>query len=514
MYELLIKNGYIMDGTGEAPYLADIGLRAGKIACIGKGLSGGKQVIDAGGLAVTPGFIDAHSHSDNRVLSYPDQKEKLEQGITTSVGGQCGSSPAPVDPSAAGFPVEGFGMSTDVYRTMGTFLDTLRTQPLGANLAVLVGHNALRRTVMGMENRAPTRAELEKMADYLREGISRGARGLSFGLTYTPGSFAGTEELSYLATVAAQCGGVVSAHIRDEGFRLTEACEEFLHVIRQSGARGVVSHHKAIFRENWGKVNTTLDMIDKANAGGCDVYMDTYPYTASSTSLYARFIPPAFCDGGTEALLRRLKEPAVRQKLREAGIRRFGEEESFDWVVISCCPKLPQYVGMPLNEIAKERGQDPYDVIFDLIVENENNCTASFFLMCEEDLEKVLSHPRCMICTDSGVETGRAFYHPRLRSAFPRALGRYARERGTVTVQEMVRKMTGLPAQVYGLEGKGLLKEGFDGDLCVFDPQKIRDAGDHTNCRLAPEGLRYVLVGGQVVAENAVYNGNRNARFL
>lgn len=303
MYDLIIQNGRIIDGTGQQPYFADLAIKDGKIACIAKSIAGGKKTIDAGGLTVTPGFIDSHSHSDSAILKFPDQVEKAEQGITTSIGGQCGSTKAPIGITHKAYDVGSFGKSTQVYKTMGSFLDIAKDVPLGSSLATFVGHCALRNAVIGPYNRPPSREELKKMGELLREGIAHGALGVSFGLAYAPSCFAQTDELIYLAKVAAACGGMVSAHIRDEGDQLIEACQEFIEVIKASGARGVFSHHKAMYKENWGKVNVTLGMIDKANREGCDIYCDTYPYTASDTTLSARFIPKEYHSGGALALV-------------------------------------------------------------------------------------------------------------------------------------------------------------------------------------------------------------------
>ena len=505
MYDLIIKNGTVIDGTGSPSFYADVAIKDGKIARIGRNLTGSEKTIDATGLTVTPGFIDSHSHSDLSLLTYPEQIEKAEQGITTSMGGMCGDSPAPLPKGSNG---------NEIYKTMGSFLEAAKKVDLGSSHAAFVGHGNLREAVMNRENRAPTPEELEQMGNLLRDGIEHGARGLSIGLIYTPGSFANTDEVVYLAKIVAEYGGVVSSHIRDEGYQLVRAVEEFIDIIKASGARGVISHHKAMYRDNWGKIHTTLRMIDEANAEGYDIYCDVYPYIASHTSLYARFIPKEYCAGGNDALVERLKDPAVREKIRAFNIERFGPNDDLSWGFVARCSRCPQYVGLRLNEIAQKLNKDVYDVIFDIIIESKNNCGVCFFLMCEEDVETVMAHPRCMICTDSGVRGTSSYCHPRLRGSFPRTLGRYVRERKVVSLPEMIRKMTAMPAAVYNLRGKGLLKEGFDADICIFDADKIIDRCDFTNCHERAEGLNYVLVGGQVTVENAVYNGTRAGKLI
>lgn len=498
MYDLIIQNGSILDGTGSPSFYADIGIKDGKITKIARNLSGAKETLDAAGLTVTPGFIDSHSHADTSLLPFPDQIEKVEQGITTAIGGNCGSSAAP----------------SSAYPTMGAFLDTVKQIPLGSNHATFVGHGTIRYAVMGSENRAPTQEELKKMGDLLREAIEHGALGVSFGLIYAPGSFAETDELVYIATEAAKYGGLVSAHIRDEGYQLYRSCEEFIHVIKSSGARGVLSHHKAMYRDNWGKVHHTLQMIDQANTDGFDIYCDTYPYTASHTSLYARFIPKEYVAGGNEALCKNLSNQTIREKIRQLNTEKFGANDDLSWCLVVSGTNLAEYIGLRLNEIAALRKQNVYDTIFDLIIQSNNNCHCCYFLMCEDDLKTVIAHPRCMICTDSGVRGNSTAYHPRLRGSFPRALGQYVRDWGVVTLPEMIRKMTAMPAAVYGLTGKGLLKEGFDADICIFDPNRIRDRADFTSCHARAEGLRWVLVGGKIAVKNSIYTGVKAGRIL
>ncbi|MBQ4323554.1 MAG: D-aminoacylase [Clostridia bacterium] len=516
MYDLVIKNGKIIDGTGNPPYLSDIAISEGKIRRIAKGIEGGSKVIDAAGLVVTPGFIDSHSHSDNAMLEYPDQTEKIEQGITTSIGGQCGSSLAPiskdVDPATAKW-VGDFGKSTDIYRTMGAFLEIGKDVPLGSNLVTFVGHGSLRRATMGIENRAPSKEELDEMKELLRDGLEHGAIGISFGLFYTPGCYAQTEELIELAKVVAEYKGMIAAHIRDEGDFLAKSTEEFIRVVRESGVgKGVISHHKSLGMENWGKVTHTLRMIDEANEEGLEIYCDVYPYTAYNTGLSAEFIPKELRADGFDGLAKIFADPDERAKLIK-GIRdKNGNDMSR--VLITGCRFHPEYDGKSVPEIAKMNGRDECETILDLIRDSGDNCDASFFGMCEEDVETVLAHKRAMICTDSSIAKGRLVYHPRLCGTFPRVLGRYVRERKVTSLPEMIRKMTSLPATVYELKSKGLLAEGFDADLCIFDPKKIIDRAEYTDCSKKAEGLNYVILSGEVVVENAVYNGKRMGKLI
>lgn len=509
MYDLVIKNGKIIDGTGNPSYFADIAVKDGKIARIGKAIEGGARVIDAAGLVVTPGFIDSHSHSDNAVFAFPDQTEKIEQGITTAVGGQCGSSLFPVTRDLTpenDAPIGEYGRTSEVLKNGSSYFRVASTVPQGSNLVTLVGHGALRKAVMGMENRPSTPEELEKMKALLRDALEAGALGLSFGLIYTPGVYAQYEEMLELAKVAGEYHAVVSAHIRGESSNLIRATEEFLSIVRSAKVRGVLSHHKASGKENWGKVTHTLRMLQEANDEGYEVYCDVYPYIASHTSLAATFVPSELHALGVTKVL---ADPAQRAKIREWILGKWGSNDDFGWIQIAMCKGYPDYEGLRIPEIAKRHGKDVYETIFDMIHDSDNACSACYFTMCEEDVKTVMAWERTMIGTDSSVARGNKVYHPRLRGTFPRVLGKYVREEGVTTLTEMIRKITSMPATVYGLRSKGQLHEGFDADICIFDAEVIIDRAEFTACWQRAEGLKYVLLGGEVVVEDAVYNGKR-----
>ncbi|NLD87247.1 MAG: D-aminoacylase [Clostridiales bacterium] len=515
MYDLTIKNGTVLDGTGAEGFIADVSVKDGKIAFIGKCDCEASEVIDAAGLTVTPGFIDSHSHSDSAMLVNPDQKEKIQQGITTCIAGQCGSTPAPIGKDLAPFEiyqVDSFGLNTDVFRTMGSFLDLVRDIPQGCNIATFVGHSALRRAAMGMENREPTEKELEKMRSLLRDGMEHGAVGVSFGLIYTPSCYSKTPELIELAKVSVSYGGLVVAHIRDEGDYLIEAVEEFISIIRASGAKGVISHHKSSGKRNWGKVKTTIKMIEKASEEGLDIYCDVYPYNASHTTLHSHFIPAEYHTGGPAGIVKLLSDNDMRQKLKE--INRKDQGNNYDWIQITLCTGYPEYQGLRIPEIAKLHGTDQLDAVFDMIRDSNTRCSACYFTMCEEDVETVIAFPRSMIGTDSGIAGASKVFHPRLVGTFPRALGRYSRQRGVVSLPEMVRKMTSLPAYVYNLETKGKLQVGFDADICIFDADRIIDRAEFTDCSRKADGLNYVLLNGKVVVKDAVFLGDRQGKVL
>lgn len=498
MYETVIKGAWILDGTGAEGYVADVALRDGKIAKIAETVSGGQRIIHAQGLTLTPGWIDSHSHQDLSLCQQPEAAEALEQGITFCVGGHCGSSAAPKYMDGTELSVAGY-------------LDQLQARQPSVNLALFTGHNNLRRLVIGTENRAATPEELAKMQQILAKSLEEGAIGLSFGLTYAPGCYAGTSEMCALAETVRQYGGVLTAHIRNEGDRLLESVEEFLSVVKASGCPGVISHLKAADRANWGKVRDALAMVDQANAEGARVFADAYPYCASRTSLPSRFVPAMFHPAGTTDILPLLDDPGFCKKLKAWATEKWGDDLS--WVLVTDCPQFPQHQGLDMNQIAEKMGYaDRYDAVYRLIRSTGGNVKACFFMMCEEDVRYVLAHPMAMVCTDSGAYRAGTPYHPRLRGSFPRVLGTYVRRDKVATLPEMIRRFTSLPAQVYGLTGKGRIAEGYDADLCLFDSKTICDTSDYANHSAPNKGLAYVFVGGKIAVENNKATGIRNGK--
>jgi len=493
LYDLIIKNATVIDGTGKDGYVSDVAVKDGKIARIAPKIDGNADIIDAKGLTLSPGWIDSHSHSDRSILTYPNQKEKIEQGITFSIAGQCGSSQAP---------------NRDGERLIGMkeYLEMADQTPQGSSSLMLIGHGSVRKAVLGNEKRDPTPNELEEMKRLLRESMEEGALGMSLGLFYVPGSYAKTDEAIELAKVVKEYDGILAAHIRDEGDFLIEAVKEYLTIIKESGCRAVFSHHKSGYRQNWGKVKESLALIDEAVSEGYEIYVDVYPYCASSTTVMARFVPGIFRKKDGSDPIKLLDDPDTCEKIKNHNIEKFGKD--LGWVLFTNPVGHPEYIGMTPNQIAEKMGiDDNYDALFHALRECGGTISACFTTMCEEDVEYVIKHPRSMICTDSANANDMVRYHPRLRASFPRALAKYTRDRKTVSLPEMIRKMTSLPAEVYGIKTKGLIKEGYDADICIFDKDKICDKADYVNCSLKNEGLNYVILGGKVVVTDGVHNG-------
>ena len=493
MYDLLIKNGFVLDGTGHPGKKANVAIKDGKIACIADTIEDSAEiVIDAAGQVVTPGFIDSHSHSDVQFFTNPKQTEKVEQGITTAVCGQCGGSICAEDAP------EFFRDGCDA--------------PLGIHMALLIGHGSLRKAVMGLENRAPTAEELEKMKRLLADAMESGALGVSFGLTYAPGCYADTEELIEMAKVVARYGGIAAAHIRGEGPKLIDAVAEFIEVVRKSNVRGVLSHHKVCGHEYWGNVQKSLAMVDQAVREGLEIYADMYPYTASRTKLSMAFVPAAWRAEGTQALLEKLRDPENIAQMKKT---YYARHPNMEWILLSGCPGCPEYIGLRMPQVAALRNQDEFSAMLDMLAMTEDQAKACFFSVCEEDVRTVMAHPRMMICTDAGVITpDTSGYHPRLRGAFPRVLGRYTGEGKVALLPEMIRKMTSLPASVYGFQTKGTLLEGMDADICVFDPERIMDHADFADPSLHATGISYVIVGGKIAAVDGYATGQLGGSLL
>jgi len=534
-YDLLIRNGMIIDGAGNPWYRGDVGVVEDRIAAIGR-LDGSKahRVIDAEGLTVVPGFIDAHSHSDGNVLAYREMESTIMQGITTVVSGQCGDSLAPVDPDLREEAQKEMDASMPpgivVKITWTTFDEYLREEEkggLGANVAHMVGHGAVRVAGMGYEARDPTPAELAKMRKLVAEAMEAGAYGLSSGLIYPPGIFAKTRELVELAKVAAAYGGVYDSHIRGEGKNLMKSLREAITIGEKTGIPVQISHHKASNRAVWGRSVDTLRLFEEARARGVDITVDQYPYTAGATSLRT-LLPPWVHDGGVERLLERLRDPKLRDKMRgniEKGLpgwENFAGEVGWENVRISSIrsEKNKRLEGKNIVEVREAMGErDEWTALWKLLLEEEGTPGMIIFSMDEGDVRRIMQSPLQMVGTDSGstATTGpfrRGKPHPRTFGTYPRILGRYVREEGVLRIEEAIRKMTSFPAQRFGILDRGLLRPGMHADINVIDPVKVVDRATFGDPQQLPDGIPYVIVNGRIAVEGGKYTGALTGRTL
>lgn len=534
-YDLLIKNGRIIDGAGNPWYRGDVGVVGDRVAAIGRlGCARAHRVIDAEGLVVVPGFIDAHSHSDGNVLAYREMESTLMQGITTVVSGQCGDSLAPVNPELREEAQKEMNASmppgVEVKVTWTTFDEYLREEErkgLGANVAHMVGHGAVRIAGMGYGAGDPTPAELVRMKELVAEAMEAGAYGLSSGLIYPPGIFAKTRELIELAKVAASYGGVYDSHIRGEGRNLMKSLREAITIGEKAGIPVQISHHKASNKAVWGKSVETLRLFEEARARGVDVTVDQYPYIAGATSLRT-LLPPWVHDGGVEKLLERLREPRLREKMRNdiedglSGWENFAGELGWENIYISSIrsEKNKRLEGKNMVEVREAMGErEEWTALWKLLDEEEGTPGMIVFSMDEGDVRRIMQSPLQMVGTDSGscTTTGpfrRGKPHPRTYGTYPRILGKYVREDGVLRLEEAVRKMTSFPAQRFGILDRGLLRPGMHADINVIDPEKVINRATFEDPHQFPEGIPYVVVNGRIAVDGGMYTGALAGRTL
>lgn len=504
MYDLVIENAKIYDGTGNPWFWANVGVAEGKIARITRLKLEGGRVIDGTGLCLCPGFIDAHGHMDGMLRSEPTQRAKLEQGVTTSIGGMCGESEAPRR-DRAGRLVR-----------FGEYLNEISALKTGADLALTVGAGAVREAVMGYAMEHPTPRQMEEMKALVREAMQAGALGLSFGLAYPPSCYFDAEEMAALCREVAAFDGLSAFHIRNEGDRFVESVEEILAVGRRSGSRIILSHHKAMRRENWGKTAVTLGMIDRAAQEGLEIFSDAHPYSAISAGLKA-YIPQALQAMGLERLTARTATADGRaelaEKIRQALASGTAHYKSTDpqRAYVLCSPAHPEYNGRRLMELARENGMAFEDFLV-LLLHEDGMRTAGMHvdIMGCEDINRVLKHPRVCLCTDSASILPGAAAHPRTLGSFPRFLGRMCLRGGLLPPETAIMKMTSLPARIYGFHHKGLIREGMDADLVLFDPEALCDHATAADYGAANTGLAFVLLRGHIVArDNRLADGTR-----
>jgi|TARA_Y100000310_G_scaffold90097_1_gene87356 dihydroorotase/N-acyl-D-amino-acid deacylase len=499
-FDIIIKNGQIVDGSGGGLFEANLYIRDGKIVTVGhlkKAMA--PEEINATGLVIAPGFIDMHTHSERKSLQFPAVENYLQQGVTTMVGGNCGGSPFPI----------------------ADFIEETEAKGIGPNLALLVGHNTVRRKVMGTENRLATNEELKAMQSLIQSSMEAGAFGMSTGLKYIPGAYSNTDEVVALASTVSENGGFYATHMREEGIGLIKSVKEAIEIGKQANLPVQISHHKAVGKSTWGKSVKTLELVDNARAEGIDVTVDQYPYTATSTTLTVVFPAWSLAGGGMDSLKARLDDPVQRQKIKNGIVwnivydRGGGDPAS---IVVANYPPNTDYNGMNLDQITESKGFEPTpenaaEILMDMVYAGGGS--GIYHCLNEEDVKRIMVHPQVMHASDgSTIEFGKAQPHPRSYGTYPRVLGQYVRDQGIISLPESIRKMTKLPASVLGLKERGEIETGHWADLVIFDPNTIIDNATWENPHQYPSGILWVIVNGKVAIDHGKWTGILPGKIL
>ena len=523
-FDLIIKNGRVIDGTTAAVKAVDLGIRKDKIVAL-TNLSdaGADKIIDANGHIVCPGFIDIHTHTDTELLANPRGESKIRQGITTEVSGNCGSSPFPLNENDShelyGSLKERYGISKR-WQTADEFLSTVEKAGPSFNYATFTGHGDLRAFVIGKNDVQPTPAELEKMKQVLDKTMEAGSLGLSTGLEYAPGSYAKTPELIELCKVVKEHNGIYATHMRNEDDTVEEAIEEALEICRKSGVSLEISHFKACNQSNWYKVDHMLEMIHTAHEKGLPVHADRYPYNAWSTGL-SSFLPLWSRQGDNADILNRLQDEADLIKIKPYTESRGKRIGGWNRVIISSChkPKNKIYEGKSILDCAEITGKEPFEFIRDLLIAERIRVSVIGFAMDENNLKKVLASPLVMIGSDGTAvapygKLSKGKPHPRHYGTFPRVLGKYVRDEKVLDMATAVRKMTSMAAEKLGLDQRGYLKENYFADIVVFNPETVIDNATFTDPHQYPTGIEHVIVNGKLTIENGEHTDTFAGKVL
>ena len=498
-FDILITGGKVVDGSGSFWYYADLGIRGDTIAAIGP-LSGhtARVNIDADGQVVAPGFIDIHTHSRRGILEHPEAENYIRQGVTTLIEGNDGSSPVPLAP----------------------FFNKLQQIPIAVNFASFVGQGTVRQEVMGLVARKATAEEIAKMKALVEQAMHDGAFGMSTGLFYVPGNFTPIEEVIELAKVAGKLGGMHISHMRDEGAKVSKSVEETIRIGEDGDLPTQVTHHKIMGAESWGKSKETLALIESARARGVDVTVDAYPYTASSTGTAALF-PQLALEGGQKALLERLNAPDRRAQIKTEIQRRLefdrggGDPKN---VVMASCGFDHTLDGKSLADITRQQRRPVnFETAAETAIEiqSKGGCSAIYHAISEDDVERILRYPFTMVASDGEIPTmGVGVPHPRSYGTFARVLGRYVRERKTITLEDAVRKMSGLPATRLRMLDRGLLRLGMKADVVIFDPSMVADRAEFDKPHQYAVGFKWVIVNGKTVIDDGKLTAARPGRVL
>lgn len=496
--DVLIKNGRVLDGTGNSWTWNDVAVKDGKVFQIGKDLRlTAKKTIDANGLMVAPGFIDVHTHIEGEEAKNPTADNFLYDGVTTVVTGNCGSS------------------NVDI----GAYIKRLDSLKVSINVATLIGHNDVRKAVMGTANRKATADEIKKMQALVEKAMQDGAVGFSTGLIYIPGTYSSTDEVVALAKAAAKYKGVYASHMRDEGDSVVAAINEAIHIGREAKMPVEISHFKLSGQQNWGRSKETIPMIAKAREEGLDVTIDQYPYTASSTSL-STLLPDEVLADGQDSIRARLARPEMRQYITDYMLKKLKKRKlkHLSYAVVASYRADTTLNGKSIEEInllmgRKHNAKAETETVMDMM--SKGGASAVFHGMSEDDVKNIMQYPFNMFASDASIRVfNQGAPHPRGYGTNARVLGKYVRDEKVILLEEAVRRMTSLPAQKFGLKDRGLLREGFAADIVVFDEKEVTDLSTFEKPHAYSKGFRYVLVNGEVVVEEAKHNGTRSGRPL
>tara|TARA_B100000959_G_scaffold159166_1_gene166837 strand:- start:7416 stop:9050 length:1635 start_codon:yes stop_codon:yes gene_type:complete len=499
IYDVIISNGKVIDGSGNPWYYADVAVKGERIVHIGN-LSSDKahQIIDADGLIVAPGFIDPHTHALRGIFDVPNAESSLLQGVTTLTEGNDGASPFPID----------------------EHYQTIREKRISPNWSTFIGHGTVRAKVMGTVDRKPTQIEMQEMKQLIHKAMQDGALGISTGLFYVPGSFASTEEIIELSKVAASYSGIYISHIREETAQLLDSVKETIRIGEEAGIPVQITHHKVMGVENWGLSVESLRLVDEARARGIDVTIDQYPYTASQTGIQA-LIPQWAQEGGRERMLARIKSPETRNIIKNEVIEKIlfgrggGNPKN---IYISRNAWDSSMTGKSLAEVTLEMDMDPTpenaaEAVFSIL--ERGGATAVYHAINPDDVDRIMQHPATAIGSDGPIGIfGEGVPHPRQYGTFARVLGYYVRERGVLKLEEAIRKMSSQSARRLGIHDRGLITEGYFADMAIFDADEVVDKATFSDPHQYAIGMKFVLVNGEIVVENATHTGKRPGKVL
>ncbi|MFA6618625.1 MAG: D-aminoacylase [Candidatus Neomarinimicrobiota bacterium] len=511
-YDIIITGGTVIDGSGEAGKKADVGIIADKIVAV-RDLSGKEANVRiyATGKIVAPGFIDAHSHTDTKLMINPRGESKIRQGVTTEVTGNCGYSPFPQKSGD-----KSMWSSKNAYQDYASYCDSLEAGGMGINQASLVGQGNIRRYVMGNVDRKASDRELAEMKALLETQLKQGAWGMSTGLEYTPGSFTSTDELIELSKILAKHDVPYVSHMRNEDKFLVEATEEAIQIGRESGAQVQISHFKACNQAYWKNIHTAIDRVKAARKEGLNIWADRYPYNAYNTSL-AVLLPTWAREGGDADIIARLKDPSLENKLKDYAETKFKNIGGEDKFLVSAC-KNPKYADKTIAQGMEMTGLSGWEYIKMVLLE-DIHADMIGFAMDEDNLKKVLAQEFVMIGADASAyapygKLGEEKQHPRAYGSAARVLGKYAREEGLFSMETAVHKMSGLVAKTFDIPKRGLIKKGYYADIVIFDPQTVIDQATYAHPHQYPLGVETVLVNGKIVVKDGEHTGVLNGRAL